>query len=1223
MISLTLLQNVIFQKDDFKLGNKMRLISTVLMIFCNLNIFTAQEPSSLLMSYIRSHVNSDNYSASDVDDLIITHSHMSNVSMIKHYYISQRYRGVKINGAVMSVHLRQDNSLVKINNQLIRDVSEKLETSIELVSQKTAINLFLKQQGLSMILDNDPIESFDTAEKKHIYSDKDISLEKIPVYLIYQLNSRDKLRLCWEFNILPPDQSAWWNVRVDIETGEILAVENWMISCNFGHRDERAQCLNKMHRHHISTEELSPSVVLSPIDGSSYRVFPLGIESPAHGQRILVSNPADSLASPFGWHDTNGMPGAEYTTTRGNNVLAQEDIAGLNDNGQQAQGGSNLIFDFPLNLNTHPHLSQNASITNLFYWNNVIHDIIYHYGFTEAAGNFQQNNYDRGGIEGDYVIADAMDGSGTNNANFSTPSDGSNPRMQMFLWTTAPDAVYFNVDSPANIAADYDVVKADFGPRAYLASGVVVASDPILACGSLNNSIELNGKVAMVDLGACQPATKCLNVQNAGAIAALVCNDNSNPPFIMPPGANGSQVTIPSVMLAKSTCDSIKANLPDVQVTLLGYAGQPIDSDFDNLIIGHEYGHGISTRLTGGASVVNCLFNQEQMGEGWSDWYGLMITMKPTDTPTMPRGVGSYVMGQANDGQGIRPYRYSTDFDINPHTYADISSAAVPHGVGAVWCAMLWDLTWDLIDLYGFDSDLYTGNGGNNVALTLVTEALKLQPCNPGFVDGRDAILLADRLIYDGIHECLIWKAFSRRGLGLSANQGSTSSNNDGTEAFDVPVPCSIEFQKMADKPYAAPGDTINYEIRVVNVHSSNISNLILKDTLSSNTFYVQGSASDGGSFQNGVVSFPAFVLTVGDTIIRRFSVVLDPQQSTTQYDWSDGAEIQNRRWKRSSTTNQSVNWVRTQGGARTGSFCWFAQNVAFLNTSYLTLDTVALVGSNSTFSFWHRYALELQKDGGRLEISTDNGDSWQDLGQYITQNPYNSYTDNDPSRPAFSGVSSGYIKTIIDLSSFEGKFVKIRFSLYNNEAGAMSGWFVDDIYFENLLPIVQNEANLTSPNTDLYIQTELTQAVIIKPCTLVWCEANSGKGTLRRAVQCASPGDTVAFLEPVWYKNIHLLSPIVINKDINILHPSIGEINISITNAQSPIFTISSGSQVLLDNLILNTSGTGISRAIVNHGLLNINTLLIRDENNMDTGSIIENFGSLNVIGSLLIQKE
>jgi hypothetical protein len=126
----------------------------------------------------------------------------------------------------------------------------------------------------------------------------------------------------------------------------------------------------------------------------------------------------------------------------------------------------------------------------------------------------------------------------------------------------------------------------------------------------------------------------------------------------------------------------------------------------------------------------------------------------------------------------------------NPHTYNSIKQSAIPHGVGSVWCVMLWELTWAFIREYGYDPDFYYGTGGNNKIMQIVTEALKLQPCNPGFVDGRDAILLADQQLFDGQHQCLIWKAFAKRGLGAGASQGSSADVLDGNEAFDMPRSC-------------------------------------------------------------------------------------------------------------------------------------------------------------------------------------------------------------------------------------------------------------------------------------------------------------------------------------------------------------------------------------------------------------------------------------------------
>ncbi len=203
------------------------------------------------------------------------------------------------------------------------------------------------------------------------------------------------------------------------------------------------------------------------------------------------------------------------------------------------------------------------------------------------------------------------------------------------------------------------------------------------------------------------------------------------------------------------------------------------DGDLDNMVIIHEYGHGISNRLS-------TLGGQEQMGEGWSDYYGLMLTMKTGDAGPNARGVGTWLIGDPG-GPGIRVYPYSTNFGVNPHTYDAIKTAVAPHDVGSVWAEMLWEMTWELIADHGFDPDIYNGTGGNNISLTLVTEGLKLQASQPGFVDGRDAILAADMAIYGGANQCAIWDAFARRGLGFSAIQGSSGSKTDGTEAFDLP----------------------------------------------------------------------------------------------------------------------------------------------------------------------------------------------------------------------------------------------------------------------------------------------------------------------------------------------------------------------------------------------------------------------------------------------------
>lgn len=98
-------------------------------------------------------------------------------------------------------------------------------------------------------------------------------------------------------------------------------------------------------------------------------------------------------------------------------------------------------------------------------------------------------------------------------------------------------------------------------------------------------------------------------------------------------------ITIPSMLVTKSVGDILKNNINNgLNVTL--YNNDPNECDnvtvvningaLDNGVVIHEYGHGISNRLTGSGS--NCLSNLEQGGEGSSDFFTLALTHKAGDT---------------------------------------------------------------------------------------------------------------------------------------------------------------------------------------------------------------------------------------------------------------------------------------------------------------------------------------------------------------------------------------------------------------------------------------------------------------------------------------------------------------------------------------------------------------------------------------------------------------
>ena len=631
-----------------------QIIQVLVVLFCvSLN---AQKQDSNKQQE-RSGISLETLVKQKSNAITITHQHTSSVSGIKHTYLRQAINGIGVYGTESSLHTDSSGKTIVTHNNFIKTLSSTVSSNSASLSASDAIYAVASSMNYS-INGLEEITYEGGTSKKTLFNKAAISERDIPAKLLYYYSKKTGTRITWELSIKETTGSDWWNFYLDAVSGEILYKENWTVSCNIlGDHNTHNHSNNAKLENNI-TESIPQSMVAeTSAMAGSYNVYPMPVESPNYGGRSVVTNPDNATASPFGWHDTNGSSGAEFTITRGNNTHAYED----GDNpGYSPDGGGGLTFNFPINETySNADQSEDAVITNLFYWNNIIHDVVYQYGFDEASGNFQENNYGNGGAGSDYVNAEAQDGSGTCNANFGTPADGGNPTMQMY-----------------------------------------------------------------------------------------VCNSR--------------------------------------------------DGDLDNGVIIHEYGHGISNRLTGGAGAAGCLGNEEQMGEGWSDYYALMMTIEPADAGPDGRPIGTWLTGSGPDGASIRTYDYSTDFGVNPHTYSDITTESIPHGVGSVWAAMLWDMTWKLIDTEGFDPDTYNGTGGNNTALVLVTEALKLQPCSPGMVDGRDAIIAADQAIYGGSHLCEIWEAFAARGLGFSADQGSTNSRSDGTQAFDLP-PTFSSFETLQE----------------------------------------------------------------------------------------------------------------------------------------------------------------------------------------------------------------------------------------------------------------------------------------------------------------------------------------------------------------------------------------------------------------------------------------
>ncbi|WP_228445060.1 T9SS-dependent M36 family metallopeptidase [Chryseobacterium indoltheticum] len=779
---------------------KKVILPLVIAVFAAIpSISFAQSNEVLIKNYISQNKLRE-YKKSDLNQFVIDNVDSSKSLSSDVVKIQQTYNGLPVYGTVATV-LVKNNTVTYFNDNFIKDYKSTGSATASL-NKKAALDKIAADLGKNEISDLPLLDFFQQGQNKHIAAKQ---------RLVYSSDEKGNLKLAYEFLVHEPKTSNHWNYVIDANSGEVISKMNLNLSCNF-HEDaysheSQAVAFPQNKEYYPDNNN---SLLLSA-DNASYNVFALPVEAPTFAARSLVTNPWILTSSPEGWH-SNGV--THYTITRGNNAYAYDD---KDDDeatfGSSPDGGATRNFNFPYDPNTKAINNLSAATTNLFYISNMMHDVFYKFGFTEAARNFQSNNFGNGGLDDDEVFAQSQDGGGYNNANFASYPDNYNPVMQMYLWIGSNRVLFYNAPTDATSrvvnggVAQFGQPLDDMG-----ITGDVKLASVIDGCTALPAG-ELAGKIGLIERGGvstCTFASKVKNAQNAGATGVIIYNNVANGSTLGNMGGTDATVTIPSILITNSEGEYIKAKLAaNTPVNVDLRLDAKYDGSFDNGIVSHEYGHGISNRLTGtGYNCLNSGSSKEQMGEGWSDFFALMLTNKPGDNASVARGIGTYASGQAITGSGIRPAKYSPDFAVNDYTYTDTNGmeynngqGIVPdvHSIGFVWATMLWDLNWEYVAKYGYASNVTSSTtSGSARVLQLVTDALKLQACNPTFVDGRNAILQAEMATTGGADKCMIWRTFAKRGLGVNASAGSKTSINDQTQDFTVPAECVLSTSETS-----------------------------------------------------------------------------------------------------------------------------------------------------------------------------------------------------------------------------------------------------------------------------------------------------------------------------------------------------------------------------------------------------------------------------------------
>jgi len=1025
----------------------------------------------------------------DLQNVIVSNAYISYPSGIQMVYLQQSYKGLPVFNQLHVLAFR-NGELVSKSGGRIKGIENKsgMKSPSPALSAETAVRTAMAEKKLSTTQNLVAV----TSGKKIDFGKLGIANENVTAELMWvPVEDGKAVRLSWQVYLVPKTTPDNFLIRVDAVNNKIINETNLTLYCNWTSprgtiHDHNSDC-SKPEKGFASLDFKKPSRIADQafteptiIDGATYRVIPFPAESPIHpgGAHALRTDPwsiAPGNATTLKWH-SNGT--TDFNITRGNNVWAQEDLNANNGTGfspTSTTGPDPLTFNFTPDFNvtptqTSPVPNHQFNITNLFYWNNIIHDITYQYGFDEAAGNFQANNLGRGGAGNDFVFADAQNGNfiapNQNNASFFTPADGGSPRMQMFLFDSTGGII---VNSPAVVAGSYPYAESNFSIYNKLINVGPVTGQVVYyndntgglheACVPPSNS--LTGKIALINRGTCNFVIKVKNAQNAGAIAVIMVNNVPGALVIM--SGDDSTITIPAVFISDVNGALFAAQLANnLNVTL--FAKVNLDGDVDNGIMVHEYAHGISNRLTGGPAQVTCVSNAEEMGEGWSDYYALMLTQDWANANVntgfnTSRGIGTYAFGQGPNDLGIRSQKYCTNFAVNNLVFS-ANLPAETHDRGEIWCATLWDMTWNIIQqVNSINPNLYNtaGGGGNTIALRLVTEGMKLQPCGPGFIDARNAILQADQILYGGAYSCAIKEAFRRRGMGILASQGSANSTTDQVSDFSA----SLTLKLTQNVTQIPEGQNIVYTNTVSTCNA--VTNYLLTDTLPTNVTYVSGGTYNAS---NRVVSFPVN-LTAGQTQTYSFTVTVNTGSffpTVTFLDEPFAAATMPATLTQTSTT--STVWNVTNVRSHSTAYSVFSPNIAIPSDQILTTTTGYSLGANpSQLSFWHLYDTEAGYDGGVVEISTDNGTNWNDLGANMNLNGYNGIIDAASGtplagKPAFTGLSASFIKTSVTLASYVNQTAKFRWRFSSDDGTSTVGWYVDDILVKSE-PLVYMRSSL------------------------------------------------------------------------------------------------------------------------------------------------------------------
>lgn len=551
---------------------------------------------------------------------------------------------------------------------------------------------------------------------------------------------------------------------------------------------------------------------------------------------------------------------------------------------------------------------------------------------------------------------------------------------------------------------------------------------------------------------------------------------------------------------------------PKMQMFVFTGSDPDRDGTVDAEIMIHEATHGTSNRLHGNAD--GLVENMSRaMGEGWSDFYAHAMLSEPGDPINGTHSLSGYLLLNAFGAVGTTNYYYGIrrfpkaimsstggpqNRPHNPLTFADIdqtrmntADGAFPamfgahisttadqvHAAGEVWSSALWEVRGRFVQRLGWSV-------GNRRVLQLVTDAMKISPLNPTFLQARDAIISvafgSATTLEQRQDAADVWAGFAIRGMGVNASiQNTGGSSGLGstrvTESFDRPnllqLPAFTVSDAQGDNDGIwEPGETVTISVSLTNVSgqaansvtadipsASSASYGTISDTSAASrdfTYTIPPGTSCGAlitlsmnvnsSLGAKTFSLPLPIGLKSVTLTENFDTVAAPNLPagwTTSLEGGGSAFV---------TSTQSVDTFPNAA---------FVANANVTGGSSLVSPPIQVNSAASTVTFRHRYFVETPWDGGVLEISIGGG-AFQDIisaGGSFIENGYNGTISvgngSNPlsGRQGWTGNLTGFITTAAQLpAASNGQSVRLRWRFgTDSNTGTDSGfigWFIDSV---------------------------------------------------------------------------------------------------------------------------------------------------------------------------------